>query len=190
MNENKAVVEGKPAVFLDRDGVLCVEKGYVTGMDELEIFPYTKKCIQRMHQSGYLAVCITNQSAVARGMMEEETLIKMNDYLVQQVGLDAVYYCPHYSSGLGKYMQNCNCRKPKTGMIDAAVQEFKINRCSSYIVGDRATDIICGQNAGLKTVLLESGYGTKGLEQLVDPDYKYKDLEEFTYHQFKETAMM
>lgn len=172
-------IEKHPAVFLDRDGVLCAEKGYVVHLGELEIFPYARRCIDKLHQKGFLAICITNQSAVARGMMTEEALREMNEYLMAQIGLDALYYCPHHPKGIGKYRKRCNCRKPGTAMVERALEEFEIDRDASYMVGDRATDILCGQNAGLKTVLLESGYGTRRLEQPVKPDFICQDLEEW-----------
>lgn len=172
-------MEKKAAVFLDRDGVLCVEKGYVTQIQDLEIFPYAKQCIQDLHKKDYLAICVTNQSAVARGMMSEDTLIEINEYLMQELNLDAVYYCPHYPVGIGKYARECNCRKPKTGMLDAAIETYGIDIASSYMVGDRLSDIICGQKAGLKTVLLESGYEIKGLELHTEPYDIYRNLKEF-----------
>lgn len=165
-----------PAVFLDRDGVLCKEKSYVTNREELEIFPYAKQCVEILHQKGFLAICITNQSAVARGMMTEEALQEINEYLAAQTGLDALYYCPHHPEGMGKYRKKCNCRKPRIGMVEQAMQEFEIDMAASYMVGDRVADILCGQNAGLKTVLLESGYGTARLEQPVKPDMICENL--------------
>ena len=173
-------MEKKAAVLLDRDGVLCPEKGYVTDINNLEIFPYAKRCVELLHRKGYLAICITNQSAVARGMLEEEKLIGMNSYFIKETGVDAIYYCPHHPDGIGKYGRACNCRKPKTGMVETAIREFGFDWQASYMVGDRATDILCGQKAGLKAILLESGYGTQQLEQPVIPDGIYKDLEEFS----------
>lgn len=169
----------RAAVFLDRDGVLCVEKGYVIRIQDLEIFPYAKQCIQELHKKGYLAICVTNQSAVARGMMSEDTLIEINEFLMEKLDLDAVYYCPHYPTGIGKYARKCDCRKPETGMLDAAIEKYGINKEMSYMVGDRASDIICGKKAGLKTVLLESGYKIKKSEQQVEPDDIYRNLKEF-----------
>lgn len=169
----------RPAIFLDRDGVLCVEKSYVTRLDDLEIFQYARGCVNEIHQKGYLAICITNQSAVARGILSEDKLREMNKYLIAQTGLDAVYYCPHHPDGKPPYGIMCDCRKPKTGLIQKAAKEWKIDMSRSYMVGDRASDIICGQNAGLKTALLESGYGTNRLEQAVEPDWIYADLRSF-----------
>ena len=160
----------KPAVFLDRDGVLTEEKSYIASIEELSIFSYTAECIKAIHQKGYYAIVITNQSGVARGLFSEKTLKEMNDFLMQQIGVDAIYYCPHHPEGA------CQCRKPGTGMLEAACQEFDIDMSKSYMVGDRASDILTGQNAGIKTILLESGYGTARLEQDVTPDYIMKDL--------------
>ncbi len=168
-----------PAVFLDRDGVLSTEKSYVTSIEELEIFPYTRKCIELLHQKGFLAVCITNQSAVARGFMSEAVLKRMNEYLIRETGIDAVSYCPHHPQGIGKYGVLCKCRKPGTEMIEKVIERFQIDRERSYMVGDRASDILCGKKAGMKTVLLESGYGTSRLEEMVYPDFIYRDLVEF-----------
>lgn len=168
-----------PAVFLDRDGVLCPEKGYVTKLEELEIFPETRYCIDLLHRKGFLAICVTNQSAVARGLLTEQALGEMNDYLSRETGLDAIYYCPHHPKIIGKYGISCDCRKPDTGMIEHAIKDFGIEKESSYMVGDRASDILCGQKAGLRTVLLESGYGTLHLEKPVSPDFVYGNLKMF-----------
>lgn len=169
-------------MFLDRDGVLCVEKGYITNTDQLEIFPYTKKSIERIQENGFLAICITNQSAVGRGLMTEQELKKIHEYLIAETGLDALYYCPHHPEGYGIYKCICNCRKPKVGMLKKAAEDYKIDLSSSYMIGDRASDILCGKSAGVRTILLESGYGTRYLEQNVDPDLIYTDLWEFVQH--------
>ena len=167
----------KPAVFLDRDGVLAREKGYVASKSEMELFPYAAECVAQIHQKGYYAIVITNQSGVARGFFTEESLREMNDYLKKETGVDAVYYCPHHPDGMVKrYQSVCHCRKPETGMIDMACSRFDIDLSKSYMVGDRAGDIKTGQRAGIKTILLESGYGTKRLEEQVTPDLIRNDL--------------
>ena len=165
----------KPAVFLDRDGVLTREKSYVLRKEELEIFDFARECVEKIHKAGYFAIVITNQSAVGRGMLAEEELEKMNQLLQRKTGVDAVFYCPHWSpSGIV-----CNCRKPRTGMIEKAMDCFPIDLTNSYFVGERASDIETGRNVGIRTVLLESGYGTKRLEKEVAPDEVYKDLPAF-----------
>lgn len=172
----------KPAIFLDRDGVLTVEKGYaISSIEEMEIFPYAQECVRRIREAGYLAIVVTNQSAVAKGLFPIEELLDMNRRLESEAGVDAIYYCPHHPEGkILKYTKVCNCRKPKTGMIDQALRDFDIDMASSYMVGDRACDIILGQNAGIKTVLLDSGYGSERLEEDCSPDFIMEDLTEFT----------
>lgn len=170
----------KPAVFLDRDGVLCEERGYIICKEQMKIFPFVKQAIERLHHKGYLAICITNQSAVARGMLTEVQLKEINDYLIQYVGLDALYYCPHHESGAAPYNLKCECRKPGIGMIKAAVKDWNIDLTKSYMVGDRASDILCGQAAGIKTILLETGYGTARMEQQVNPYAIYENLDVFS----------
>jgi D,D-heptose 1,7-bisphosphate phosphatase len=170
----------KPAVFLDRDGVITEEIGYVTSLTELRIFPYAANCIKQIHEKGYYAIVITNQSAVARGLLSEAELKKINKYLIDETKVDAVYYCPHFEEGIiDKYRKKCNCRKPRTGLIDKACSEYAIDLEHSYMVGDRASDIMLGKNAGIKTVLLESGYGSQRLESDVSADYVLKDLRDF-----------
>lgn len=167
----------KPAVFLDRDGVLTEERGYLRGVEELRIFPYAAECVRRFHELGYYAIVVTNQSAVARGILTEEGLREMNGLLMERTGVDAVYYCPHHERGtVPKYAVPCRCRKPQTGMIERACRDFPVDLRNSLMVGDRACDIRMGERAGLETVLLESGYGTARLEEPVTPDHVLKDL--------------
>ena len=121
----------KPAVFLDRDGVLTKEKSYVLSVKELEIFPYTAECIRQIHKKGYYAVVITNQSGIARGLFTEAELAEMNDRLIKETGVDAVYYCPHHPEGKVKeYRKKCSCRKPETGLLKAAARDLDIDMSS------------------------------------------------------------
>ncbi len=163
----------RPAVFLDRDGVLTEERGYVTHQDDLKIFPYTAWCIQKFKELGYYAICISNQSAVGRGMMRMDDLQILNRVLKESIHIDAIYCCPHYWKD---DIPVCDCRKPQTGLFRQAVQDYPIDLPNSYMVGDRASDILAGQNMGIKTILLESGYGSRRLERDVTPDYIVQDL--------------
>jgi len=167
----------KPAVFLDRDGVLTEEKGCLHNGDSLQIFPYAAECVRRFHELGYYAIVITNQSAVARGFLSEDTLLEMNRVLIERTGVDAVYYCPHHEQGtVPEYSVACLCRKPKTGLIERACADFDIDMSRSLMAGDRAADILTGESAGIRTILLESGYGSEHLERPVKPDYILNDL--------------
>lgn len=169
----------RPAVFLDRDGVLVEERSYVLRKEELNIFPYTYSCVQKIKEMGYYAICISNQSAVGRGMMTILDLQEINAYLKKKTGIDAVYCCPHYWKD---NIPICNCRKPHIGLFEQAMRDFQINLSGSYMVGDRAGDILSGKRMGLKTVLLESGYGSARLEQEVTPDFRMNDLQEFVLY--------
>lgn len=163
----------KPAVFLDRDGVLVEERSYITDIADLKIFSYTAWCIRAFKELGYYAICISNQSAVGRGMMQLADLEILNQYLKEHTGIDAIYCCPHYWKD---NIPVCDCRKPQTGLFRQAMQDFTIDLQSSYMVGDRASDILAGQNIGVKTILLESGYGSTRLEADVTPDCTVQDL--------------
>lgn len=170
----------KPAFFLDRDGVLTVEKGHISTFDQLEVFPYIKTCIEKIHNAGFWAIVITNQSAIARGILEESELIRMNDFLIQKMMIDSVYYCPHYFSTkikVSKHNKVCRCRKPNIELVERAVRDYNIALDNSYLVGDRETDILTGINAGIKTILLESGFWDRNKELDVQPDYIFKDLQ-------------
>ena len=177
MQMRESIRISRPAIFLDRDGVLTEERGYIDSVEKLRIFPYAAECIQQIHKKGYFAIVVTNQSGVARGLFTENQLAEMNNYLICQTNVDAVYYCPHHPEGkIENYKRKCSCRKPEIGLFETACKDFHIDLPNSYMVGDRADDMIAGQNMGLRTILLESGYGTSGLEKEVEPDYIFNDL--------------
>lgn len=167
----------KPAVFLDRDGVLTEEKGYITERKDLTIFPYARSCVHRIKEMGYLAIVITNQAAVGKGLLMEQSLCEMNSLLQRETGVDAIYYCPHHPQAfLSGYRLRCNCRKPNIGLYEQALADFRITLNGSYMIGDRASDILAGRNLGIRTILLESGYGKRNLEFQIEPDYYAADL--------------
>lgn len=160
------------AVFLDRDGTLNVEKGYIHNVDELELYPGVAQCIRSLNDAGYLCILTTNQSGPARGYYDEDHVRALNqrvvDLLAREAGaiLDAVYYCPCLPSGtVSPYNVESVNRKPNTGMIDQACQRFpEIDRAQSWVMGDKATDVAFGYRAGCQTVLLLTGYGQRVLE--------------------------
>ncbi len=160
------------AVFLDRDGTLNEEKGYIRQVDDLVLLPGAANAIRRLNDAGVLTVLTTNQTGPARGFYGEDHVLALNRRLVslleEEAGahLDAIYYCPHLAKGsVPEYAIECDCRKPKTGMIDQACTEFpSIVRHHSYVLGDKASDVEFGHNAGCKTFLLKTGYGTRVLE--------------------------
>lgn len=184
-------MDKRPAIFLDRDGVICEERGYVTSLSELRLFPYAKESVTRMHGLGYAVIVITNQSAIARGLVDEDDVGDMHDYIVRETGVDCVYCCPHLPPDPGEpqvppYRVACGCRKPHTGLIDQAVHDYGLDLKGAYFVGDRAGDIETGQAAGIRTVLLQSGYGLAGLERPVKPDLVFNTLLDFAKYLEKE----
>lgn len=155
----------RPAVFMDRDGTISEEVGYLNHPSRLQIYPYSSAAIRLLHSKGWLAIVITNQSGVARGYFSEDVLIEVNERLVQELRtqearLDAIYYCAHHpTAGAAPYRQVCDCRKPLTGLIEKASLDFEIDLPSSWIVGDRYSDTELARNAGLRSALVLSGYG-------------------------------
>ncbi len=167
----------KPAVFLDRDGVVAVEKGYVCSLGELELFDYAKESIRQIKEMGFYVFIVSNQSAVARGLLLDDELCEINRYLKQELEVAQIYSCPHYEKGIiPRYSIKCDCRKPAIGMLRLAMREFDIDIKNSYMVGDRASDIEFGGRAGMKTILVRTGYGSRELEYDVKPDYVIEDL--------------
>lgn len=178
-----------PAVFLDRDGTICEEVGYLARPDQLRLIPGSAEAIAALNRAGILAIVTTNQSGVARGYFTEENVAAVHERLKGLLGemgakLDAIYYCPHHAEkGLGQYRVACDCRKPLPGMIRRAATEFDIDLLHSYVVGDKITDIEFGRNAGLRTVLVLSGYGREESQRLeaeggAMPDFVANDLRE------------
>jgi D-glycero-D-manno-heptose 1,7-bisphosphate phosphatase len=153
----------RPAVFIDRDGTISEEVGYVNHLSRFRLFPYSSEAIRILNNNDWLAILITNQAGVARGYFSEELIVNVHDQLkrdLQDAQLDAIYYCAHHPSvGEPPYRVDCDCRKPKTGLIDRAVKDFQIDLSASWMVGDRYSDIELARNAGLRSAFLLSGYG-------------------------------
>ncbi|MGE5390780.1 MAG: D-glycero-alpha-D-manno-heptose-1,7-bisphosphate 7-phosphatase [Deltaproteobacteria bacterium] len=169
------------AIFLDRDGVLSLEKGYITSVDQLELYPFSEQAVLKLKAAGWKTIVVTNQACVARGLMTESDLQIIHNQLSEFLQVDNIYYCPHHPQGEADnpYAIRCNCRKPEAGLILKAARENHIDIDQSYMIGDRATDVIAGKKAGLTTVLVRTGYGSSPLEQPVEPDLIFNDLGEF-----------
>ncbi len=160
----------RPAVFLDRDGTLNVEKNYLIDPAEFEFIPGVPQALKRLQDAGYLLVVVTNQSGVARGYFSLEQVRRLHDYmekLLQTYGvkLAGVYSCPHHpEAGIGEYSKNCSCRKGAPGMLLQAAQDLAVDLQKSYMVGDKEADILAGFAAGCSSILVKTGHGHKGLE--------------------------
>jgi D-glycero-D-manno-heptose 1,7-bisphosphate phosphatase len=153
------------AVFLDRDGTINEEVGYMDNLDKFKVIPCAYEAIRLINESGMKVVVISNQSGIARGLLSEELVKKTHYYLqtiLRQQGayVDNFYYCPHHpTTGTEPYRQICNCRKPAPGMLLQAAQDLDIDLTKSYIVGDRYNDMEAGRKIGVRGILVKTGFG-------------------------------
>ncbi len=184
MPSRKVNVPGKKAAFLDRDGTIVVDMHYSADPGKLEFLPGAVEAIKRFNQAGYLVVMVTNQSGVARGLFTEEELRDIHDVMLAQLEgqgarVDAVYYCPHYPEGkVIRYAFDCQCRKPRPGLLLQAARDWDIMLASSVLIGDRLRDVEAGRRAGCRTVLLKDSSGTDDQDDDIDveADFVADDL--------------
>jgi D-glycero-D-manno-heptose 1,7-bisphosphate phosphatase len=178
----------KRAVFLDRDGTINRDVGYPNSYDMVEIYPYSYAAIRKINEAGFLSVIVTNQSGIGRGFIEEKNLHDIHrklrrDFAKQKAVIDGIYYCPHYEhSDIPEYRKACSCRKPNPGMAQQAVRDFHIDTAKSYMIGDKAEDIIFGKNIHATSILLLTGFGKKSIPKLkergIDPAHVAETLKE------------
>jgi D-glycero-D-manno-heptose 1,7-bisphosphate phosphatase len=153
------------AVFLDRDGTLIEEVGYLDRPERVELYAYTADAIRALNRAGLRTVIVTNQSGVARGFFAESMVHAVHAHierLLAQAGayIDAYYYCPHHPDGkLAQYTRACDCRKPARGLVDRAARELGIDPGRSFVVGDRWLDVGLAREVGAAGVLVRTGYG-------------------------------
>ena len=155
----------KGVVFLDRDGTINYDAGYINHVDNFIMYPYAAQAIRMLNKSGYYVIVITNQSGLGRGFFNEETLDEIHNYMVQSLkeqgaNIDGIYFCPHDPNAkIEKYKAVCNCRKPETGLVEMAFKDFIIDKSKMYFIGDKHSDIIAGHKSGCKTIIVKTGYG-------------------------------
>ncbi|HET9179432.1 MAG TPA: HAD family hydrolase [Terriglobia bacterium] len=158
-------MELRPAIFLDRDGAVTDEVGYINHISRARIYPYAPEAVRLLKSTGLPVIIVTNQSGVGRGYFTEEIVHQVHRMVqeaLQAAGtsMDAFYFCPHHpGAAIEKYRQECRCRKPGTGMPEQAAEQFGIDLGASYVVGDTWRDMQMGFNIGARTVLLMTGYG-------------------------------
>ena len=172
------------AIFLDRDGVLNVDHPYIAKPEQFELYPITSEAIKRINQSNFLAVVVTNQPVVARNLCTEAELRVIHNKFDTLLGnerakLDALYYCPHHpDKGFPDenpaFKIDCDCRKPKPGMLFQAAASFNIDLGSSFMIGDDERDILAGKNAGVTTIGVRTGKSLKGSQ--IQPDYMFENV--------------
>lgn len=151
------------AVFFDRDGTLNVDVKYLHRVEDFIWIDGAKEAIKLCNDFGYIVIIITNQSGIARGYYDENAVLELHSWMQKELGkigahLDDIFYCPHHVDGvIEKYKRQCDCRKPATGMLEAAIKKYDISRNTSFFVGDAETDMKCAKNAGVTGIRYTGG---------------------------------
>lgn len=178
---------GRPAVFMDRDGCLIEEAGYINHPSRVRMLPRSPAAVARLNRAGIAAVMATNQAGIARDYFSEETLGAVNAEVERQLAghgakLDALYVCTHHpTAGQPPFRRECECRKPKPGLLLRAAAEMGLDLSRSVMVGDKPSDVAAGQAAGVATVLVLTGYGRgeweyRRHEWTLKPDHVAEDF--------------
>jgi D-glycero-D-manno-heptose 1,7-bisphosphate phosphatase len=160
----------KPAVFIDRDGTINEQMGYVNHVSRFRILPKVPQAIRMLNRHGFLVFVVSNQSGVARGYYPLDLVSTLHQLLVSRIrerkaSIDGIFFCPHHPEGsVPEFSRDCDCRKPKTGLIEQACRSFEIDLRRSFIVGDMCTDIELAHRAGITGILVKTGYGLGEIE--------------------------
>jgi D,D-heptose 1,7-bisphosphate phosphatase len=170
----------KKIVFLDRDGTINVDTGYIF---EIEKFQFEKNAVEglkKLQEQGYEFIIVTNQSGIARGKYTEEDFWKFNDYVISELEKRGIkildtYFSPYHpeKAAVEKYKRDTACRKPGTGMLEEALKKYRIDRKNSWMIGDKWADVKCGIDFGIKSILVRTGKGGKGDEKHKPECYTY-----------------
>jgi D-glycero-D-manno-heptose 1,7-bisphosphate phosphatase len=176
------------AVFLDRDGTLNEERGFITSPEQISLIPGVARAVKALNISRFLTICVTNQPVIARGEADFAELDAIHARLDKLLGLEGAYlddllFCPHHPDGgyegeVVEYKINCTCRKPKPGMLLSAAERYNIDLSRSYMIGDRTADIAAGKAAGCMTIGVKTGRAVNDGKYAVEADIICKDLSE------------
>lgn len=180
----RSLVHRQKCIFLDRDGVLNYDTDLIDKPEDMNLYPHTAESLRKINKSDYLSVVTTNQSVVARGLTDEAGLAEIHKKMETDLGsdgayVDAIYYCPHhphkgYEGERPEYKIDCDCRKPKPGMLLKAASRYNINLRDSWMIGDSSRDVEAGKAAGVRTIALRTGHGAVSLN--VRPDFHFDHL--------------
>lgn len=161
----------KQAVFLDRDGTINYDVGYLNHPDQVRLIPRAGRAVSLLNKAGFTTVVITNQAGIAKGFLKEELLPAIHQQLARLLAqegarIDGFYYCPHVPGGFVKeYAIQCRCRKPNPGMILEAARELGLDPERSYVIGDKLCDVELARNVGARGILVKTGHGTREMSR-------------------------
>jgi len=164
----------RPAAFLDRDGVLNHDEGYVGAVARFRWIDGAREAVKLLNEAGFLVFVVTNQSGIARGFFTEAVVDEVHRHIASLLApggahIDAYYYCPHHRDGkVVEYAVACDCRKPGRGLVDRAIREFAVDPAQSFTIGDRWLDVALARNVGGKGILVRTGYGLDEERQPAD----------------------
>lgn len=159
------------AVFIDRDGTIIHERHYLSRIRDVKLFAGAVRGLASLRSAGFKLIMVTNQSGIGRGYLTEKKLLKIHKYIQdklhkQSVAFDAIFYCKHIPD------DNCRCRKPRTGMVDAAAKMFNLDLKNSYVIGDHVNDFLLAKNMGGKGVFVLTGHGKEELQKITEEKVK------------------
>jgi len=177
----------RPAVFIDRDGTINEQMGYINHMSRFILLPGVSEAIRLLNENDFFAIIVSNQSGVARGYFPIDLVYELHASLKaslkeEEAVIDGIFFCPHYPRGIvPDYTCECDCRKPKTGLIDQACESFDIDMSRSYMIGDRHLDIELAHRLDLSGIMVKTGYGMGEIEYIfpkkpVRPTHIAQDL--------------
>lgn len=177
----------KPAVFIDRDGTINEQRGYINHLSRFELLPGVIDAVKLLNKNNFFAIIVTNQSGVAFGYYPVTLVHRVHQLMTQSLEregatIDGIFYCPHHPKGtVPEFTADCDCRKPKTGLVNQALKAFDIDMSNSYVVGDRYVDIELAIRLNLRGVLVKTGYGLGEMEYIIPemplkPNHVAEDL--------------
>jgi len=190
--EGNKVMNKKKAIFLDRDGTINIDKGYLYKKEDFKFENDAIKALKRLSDLGYILIIVTNQSGIGRGYYTKKDLDILNKYmceilLKEKIKIEKIYYCPHHpTKGLGEFKIECNCRKPNPGMIIEGIKEFDIDKKNSYMVGDKLSDVVAGISAGVNAVLLGKENEIRLEKEIKDKISIFENLNKFSIKLYNE----
>ena len=184
LEESKRITNADKVIFLDRDGTLTVEKDFVSEVEQVKFLPNTTKGLKILQGLGYKLVIVSNQSGIGRKIMTEKQVEEINDFILEQlenegIQIQGIYFCPHHPE------DDCNCRKPRTGLIGKALLKHNLKLKDSWVIGDKLSDVLLGKNIRTKSILVLTGYGEEVRKKIESgseilpwqkPDYIARDI--------------